>query len=87
MRAPPQNSLAKTEAPVRRHIPTDDVELLDLLDRILDKGLFLGSANLLVLADTNLTQPAMQISVTSMQTNTDSFGRPPRPRLLKASGE
>ena len=85
MRAPRLNILAETERPVRHHIATDDAELLDMLDRILDKGLFLGSANLLVLGHTNLSQPAMQISVTSMQMNTDSFTSPPRgPRLVRS---
>ena len=84
MRAPRLN-FAKTEKPVRRRIPTDDVELLELLDRILDKGLFLGSANLLVLGHTNLSEPAMRISVAYLQTNTDSFACPPRgPSLVRS---
>ena len=85
MRAPRLKLLAETEKSVRHRIATDDVELLDLLDRILDKGLFLGSANLLVLGQTNLSQPAMQISVACMHTNADSFISPPRgPRLLRS---
>lgn len=85
MRAPRLNLLAETEKRVRHRIATDDVELLDLLDRILDKGLFLGSANLLVLGQTNLSQPAMRISVACMQTNADSFTSPPRgPRLVRS---
>jgi hypothetical protein len=85
MRAPRQNLLAETERPVRRRIATDDVELLDLLDRILDKGLFLGSANLLVLGQTNLSQPDMRISVACLQTNSDSFTSPPRgPSLVRS---
>lgn len=42
--------LAEREKPVRHHIPTDDVELPELLDRILEKGLLLGSAKLLAAA-------------------------------------
>jgi len=41
--------------PVRRQAPTEEVETRDLLDRILDKGLFLGSANMLLLGETNLS--------------------------------
>ena len=85
MRAPRLNMLAETERQVRRRIPTDDAELLDLLDRILDKGLFLGSANILVLAQTNLSEPAMRISVACMQMNSDSFTSPPRgPRPVRS---
>jgi len=58
-------------------VSTNDAELGDLLDRILDKGLFLGSANLLTLGHTNLSNT--RISLASMQTNTDSYSRPPRP--------
>lgn len=64
---------------MRIHVATDDTELADLLDRILDKGLFLGSANLLTLGQTNLSAPETRISVSSLQTNTDSYARPLRP--------
>jgi hypothetical protein len=40
---------------VRRQAPTEEVELRDLLDRILDKGLYLGSANMLLLGETDLS--------------------------------
>ncbi|HEX5434063.1 MAG TPA: hypothetical protein VFY05_07485 [Candidatus Angelobacter sp.] len=63
---------------MRRHIATQDAELLDLLDRILDKGLFLGSANLLTLGDTDLSGSQSRISVISMYTNADSYSTPPR---------
>ncbi|HET9182191.1 MAG TPA: hypothetical protein VFP59_08675 [Candidatus Angelobacter sp.] len=63
---------------MRRHIATQDAELLDLLDRILDKGLFLGSANLLTLGDTDLSGSQSRISVISMYTNVDSYSTPAR---------
>lgn len=66
------------ESDVRIHVATDDAELGDLLDRILDKGLFLGSANLLILGQTNLSAPHTRISLASIQTNTDSYASPPR---------
>jgi hypothetical protein len=64
---------------VHIHVAMDDTELADLLDRILDKGLFLGSANLLTLGQTNLSDPETRISVSSLHTNTDSYARPLRP--------
>lgn len=64
---------------MRIHVATDETELVDLLDRILDKGLFLGSANLLTLGQTNLSAPETRISVSSLQTNTNSYARPLRP--------
>lgn len=66
---------------MRIHVATDDAELVDLLDRILDKGLFLGSANLLTLGQANLSSPNTRISVSSMQTNMDSYARPLKPAL------
>lgn len=64
---------------MRIHVATDDTELADLLDRILDKGLFFGSANLLTLGQTDLSAPHTRISVSSLHTNTDSYARPLRP--------
>lgn len=58
----------RIRTPLRRQAPTEDVELSDLLDRILDKGLFLGSANMLLLGETNLSHPGTHMSVGSMQT-------------------
>jgi hypothetical protein len=74
MRAPLRQVAVKTRKSVRRHVAIEDAELLDFLDRILDKGLFLGSANLLVLGEANLSAPDIHISVTNVQTNTDSYG-------------
>jgi len=58
---------------VHRRVALEDAELFDLLDRILDKGVFLGSANLLTLAQANLSEPDTHITVTSIQTNTNSY--------------
>ncbi|HST76952.1 MAG TPA: hypothetical protein VLN58_00530 [Verrucomicrobiae bacterium] len=63
---------------MRTRVAVEDAELLDFLDRILDKGLFLGSANLLVLGQANLSAPDVRISVINLQTNTDSYGAAPR---------
>jgi hypothetical protein len=79
MRAPVRQVAPATERVVRIRFTTDDAELTDLLDRILDKGLFLGSANLLTLGQRNLSAPHTHISLASMQTNTDSYAPPPRP--------
>lgn len=49
--------------PVRRQAPTEEVETRDLLDRILDKGLFLGSANMLLLGETNLSSSRDRFTV------------------------
>jgi hypothetical protein len=59
----------RIHTPVRRQAPTEEVELRDLLDRILDKGLFLGSANMLLLGETDLAGRGQQFSVSSMQMN------------------
>lgn len=86
MRAPLSKVVAETERFVRRHIPSETAELLDLLDRILDKGLFLGSANLLTLGQANLSGPKMRISVISMQTNPDTYTTPARALRAAAQG-
>lgn len=57
----------RIHTPVRRQSPTEEVELRDLLDRILDKGLFLGSANMLLLRETDLAGRDKQFSVSSIQ--------------------
>lgn len=78
MRAPLRQVVVKMQKPVRTHVAVEDTELLDFLDRILDKGLFLGSANLLLLGQANFSAEDIRISVTQVQTNTDSYGAPPR---------
>lgn len=70
---------------MRRHLPSETAELLDLLDRIMDKGVFLGSANLLTLGEANLSRPEMRITVISMQTNPDTYTTPPR--ALRAAAQ
>jgi hypothetical protein len=82
MRAPLRQVAVKTGRSVRRHVALEDAELLDFLDRILDKGLFLGSANMLVLGQANLCAPDIRISVTNVQTNTDSYGAASRNFIL-----
>ena len=82
MRAPLHQVAAVKRTEVRRHIATQDADLLDLLDRILDKGLFLGSENLLVLGHIDLRQPNSRISIASLQTNTDRYARPSRSSLV-----
>jgi hypothetical protein len=58
---------------LRIHIPIDETDLRDLLDRILDKGLFCGMVNLMLLGDTNLSDPDNRISVFSVDTNTRTY--------------
>lgn len=50
--------------PVR--IPTEETELRDLLDRILDKSLFLGAANLLLLSETDFAATHSRVRLVSM---------------------
>lgn len=66
---------------MRRHIATQDADTLDLLDRILDKGLFLGSENLIVLGHIDLLKSKLRIRVVSLQTNTADHARPSRSSL------
>ena len=56
---------------MRIHTPVDDESLSDLLDRILNKGLFL--ADMLALGETNLVQNGTSISVSSFDTNTGMY--------------
>lgn len=53
----------RIHTPVRKQAPTEELELRDLLDRILDKGLFLGSANMLLLGETDLAASNRRFSV------------------------
>lgn len=71
----------RIHTPVRRQSPTEEVELRDLLDRILDKGLFLGSANMLLLRETDLAGRDKQFSVSSIQMN---HGRADREKPSRA---
>ncbi|HST78464.1 MAG TPA: hypothetical protein VLN58_08245 [Verrucomicrobiae bacterium] len=50
---------------VRKQAPTEELELRDLLDRILDKGIFLGSTNMLLLGETDLAASQKRFSVSS----------------------
>ena len=69
----------------RIHVPADEVELRDLLDRILDKGVFCVFANLGVLNSTDLSQPSNHISVSAVETNTQTYaGRKAIPPSAKA---
>ena len=51
----------------------DDLELTELLDRILDKSLLIDYVGLLSLGQTDLSHPDVQIKVVSMQMDTDSY--------------
>lgn len=53
----------RIHTPVRRQAPTDEVDLRDLLDRILDKGIFLGSANMLLLGEIDLSTSQERFSI------------------------
>jgi hypothetical protein len=57
---------------VRKQTPTEELELRDLLDRILDKGIFLGSANMLLLSETDLSASQKRFSVSSPSGSQDS---------------
>ena len=51
----------------------DEVELNELLDRILDKSLLIDYVGLLSLGHTDLSQPDIKIKVVSVQMHTDSY--------------
>lgn len=55
----------RIHTPVRKQAPTEELELRDLLDRILDKGLFLGSANMLLLGETDLAASNKRFTLSS----------------------
>ncbi len=52
----------RTPNPVRKEAPTENLELRDLLDRILDKGLYLGS-DVLLLSETTFSAADAHISL------------------------
>lgn len=68
----------RIHTPVRKQAPTEEVELRDLLDRILDKGIFLGSANMLLLGETDLTVANNRFSLSTAE---DAPGGPDIRRL------
>ena len=51
----------------------DELELTELLDRILDKSLLIDYVGLLSLGQTDLSHPDVQIRLVSMQMDTDSY--------------
>lgn len=51
----------------------DEVELNELLDRILDKSLLIDYVGLLSLGHTDLSHPDITIKVISVQMHTDSY--------------
>lgn len=57
----------RIHTPLRKEAPTKDVELRDLLDRILDKGLFLDSTTMLLLGEINLSHPGTRMRIGSIQ--------------------
>ena len=48
------------------HTPSAEADLRDLLDRILDKGLFLGPETLLVLGELDLSSAQSSVCLVSM---------------------
>jgi hypothetical protein len=50
------------------HTPTDEAELSDFLDRILDKGLVLGSADSLIVRFNPLADSNTRVCVEAMRT-------------------
>jgi len=51
----------------------DELELTELLDRILDKSLLIDLVGLLSLGQTDLSHPDVQIKIVSLQMDTDSY--------------
>ena len=51
----------------------DELELTELLDRILDKSLLIDYVGLLSLGQTDLSHPDVQIRLVSMHMDTDSY--------------
>ena len=67
---------------MRLRIPTEEAELRDHLDRILDKGLSCGPMNQMLLGMTDLSHHDNRMSISSVDTNTHTYaGRnnPPDP--------
>ncbi len=56
----------RTPNPIRKEAPTENLELRDLLDRILDKGLYLGS-DVLLLSETTFSAAETHISLGAQQ--------------------
>ena len=68
---------------MRIRTPVDDESLSDLLDRILNKGLFL--VDMLALSETNFVRDGTGISVFSVETNTGAYAsRGPRSPYRKS---
>lgn len=65
----------------------DELELTELLDRILDKSLLIDFAELLSLGQADLSHPDIQIRVVSLYMDTDSYavlaGPAPYQRLYR----
>ena len=60
---------------MRLRVPTDEADLNDLLDRVLDKGLLCGIGNLMVLSDNDPAHSADRFRVSSVETNTGTYGK------------
>lgn len=63
---PPDGGKVRTPTPIRKEAPTENLELRDLLDRILDKGLYLGS-DVLLLSETSFSAADAHISLGAQQ--------------------
>ncbi len=59
----------RTPNPIRKEAPTENLELRDLLDRILDKGLYLGS-DVLLLSETSFSAAETHITLGPQQDDT-----------------
>lgn len=68
----------RIHTPVRKQAPTEELELRDLLDRILDKGLFLGSANMLLLGEADFSASNRRFTLSSPEKEPPD--RPATPR-------
>lgn len=61
---------------LRIHPTLDEAELPDLLDRILDKGVWLDSSALLFLYQADFCRQSDRLRVQSVETNVASYAQP-----------
>lgn len=53
---------------MRIHTPTDEAELADILDRIMDQGLSMGPGDTLLAGYTDFSDPRNYVRLVSMRT-------------------
>lgn len=63
----------------RLHVSLEDSDLLELLDRIMDRGLAFEPTLLISLLQTGTPEQVAQVTVQSVQTNTSSYAQLDRP--------